>query len=537
MQEEIKNIEFFDNLLDFLKIKRSFFIPPRIDLPLVETPHELKCALYPHQQIALSWMLFNENFFINNPEKPSFLHPKLTENAPYFYENISLPSNSEPFYYNRFTGSFLQEPSCINPTNGGVLADEMGLGKTITAISLILSHKKHNKTTLIVLPMSLLNQWEDEISLNCEKNSLKFYEFYQKNRSNSLIISEYDVIFITYETLLREFQEMPSIIYETHWLRIILDEAHVINRHSSKTFKAVSALKASFRWCLTGTPISNRLDDIFSYISFLKIPILNEFSEWNRYIHIYKENSPDFVSGLIKPFFMQRKKEILVLPNKKEILCEIELNRFEKELYNRVYEVNGDNVREFEKGMPLRKLLNHPLMIYDEDSLDNTIWEGIALSELKKPSSKLAKLLEFLQEIDAKAEKALIFTQFASFFPYIQEILEDSSIEYLVYKGDLSMEERRNVIYEFMHNKNICCLVCTIQSGALGLNLTVANNVFIMEPWWSPSLESQAVERVYRIGQKKEVQVVKFLCRGTVEENILEIQQKKKDMIGEVFKN
>ena len=610
----IKLSELFDKLLSFFEIKRNFVeiqsFKHKYQQYLIPSATGLSISLYPHQQEALSFMLFHEQFIsltdlytneektvvesisrevinnlinkaqnsiINHEEikiiddidensietdniinklpinsqktskstksrkKSNFENllnfPKNNENCYNslicLYEALPLP-NSEIFYYNRFTGVLMKQLPELKPANGGILADDMGMGKTLTAIALLLANKSPSKPTLIVTTVGLISHWRDEIEKNCQLKVMRVH----KLKDKSIDFNEFDVILVSYGTIARDYEKIHKNqenygFYNNSWFRVILDEAQIIASRHTYIYNAICSLNAKFRWCLTGTPISNSLDDLFSYVSFLKIPIFNEYVNWSHHLSNFKEDPAELIYRLMKPIFLRRTKNSLNFTKKTEEICEINLNDFERKIYCKIIKENTKN--EFENNVLLRKLLDHPLMIIEDIPLEIEFWEDLDIDNLLNPSSKFQKLLDFVIKIKEKKEKCIVFTQFLNAISIIQVLFDEFHINTLVFNGKLSIEDRDNVIEVFNDNEDICCLLCTLKIGALGLNLTMANHVFILEPWWSPSLVNQAIERIYRLGQKKDVSVTMFFCKDTVEEEILKVNEKKTCIINDFY--
>lgn len=506
-------------------------------------PESLKNSLYFHQYSGLSWMLFHESYSNSKEHEEyqeiNFISPDKTNDFANLVQKVTnFPEKNQKnqfealyqkiysttpagkqqvFYYSNFTRELFCENPQEKPNKGGILADEMGSGKTITCISLILAHRKENSPTLIVTPVSIMTQWRKEIekfSLTIQK--LKVLELCSTKIEITQNILSFDVVLISFRGLyshyLQLIEKKTSVFYDIHWFRVIIDEAHKVFLRKGKHFSAICALNADFRWCLTGTPVSNHFDDLYTYVSFLRVPYFKDFKNWTSSINF------SLLIDIFRGILLRRTKENAILPLKTEEICNIHLSPFEKELYECELLNKEVSMNYFSKISGLRKILTHP-STFGQDIQEDS-------------STKLAKLHEFLQEIVKNNDKCIVFTLFLSFFPYIiKNCLTSPPIGFVQYCGNLSKKQRDDAIEEFIKNPNICCFLCTMQSAAVGLNLTAANHVFIMEPWWNPNLEIQAIERVYRYGQTKNVRIVRFVCDETIDDRVQMIKEEKKTNI------
>ena len=381
------------------------------------TPSEMKTQLYEYQQQALSWFLFREQVITEDQLYKNPNHPNTGANRKLnpIYEEYQLP-DSKHLFFNVFTGQLGMSLPNQGHCRGGILADEMGLGKTVMALALIYLNKpraivkrskptKPNKKikldeeneqdlkTLIIVPLSILDQWHREIKLHSLDNgeSLKVGVFYGNVRK-SFDLDDYTVILMTYDGLVQDFKRYKktgqSVLYEREWLRIILDEAHYIKNRKSLRSEACCKLKGRFRWCLTGTPIQNQLDDLFSLVRFLKLEIFGEeYHFWNTYIN----NSPDFL-GLLKqtvgPLLLRRMKTsvndkgepILKLPAKRMSIVRVTMLEEERKVYEGLYKQSRDKFLFFLRSgtalknysgifamiMRLRQCCDHPSLVYRE---------------------------------------------------------------------------------------------------------------------------------------------------------------------------
>ncbi|CAK9440423.1 uncharacterized protein LODBEIA_P45230 [Lodderomyces beijingensis] len=640
------------------------------------------------------------------------------------------------FYANLYNGELsLEKPVIRTSVKGGILADEMGLGKTIATLALVNSvpydtseaNCKANcryasKTTLIIVPMSLLSQWKeefekannntanhvchlyygDETSLDLSRKLCNLDASLNNNNNNNKKIPI--VVITTYGTVLNEFTrlskqrnfqgELPKIgLYSVKFFRIILDEGHNIRNRSTKTAKSVYELQSSRKWVLTGTPIVNRLDDLYSLVKFLELDPWNNFSYWKTFVTMPFEQKKisqtlDVIKSILEPIFLRRTKNqkkngkpLVQLPEKQVVIEEIKFNEQEAKLYQwfkmKAYESFAEGVKSGQLLRQYTQILTHILRLrqvcchvdliggaheMDDEVIDlesdeqmkkfllelkeqqakflndtevkETIYKlyehvkeenecsicttspiprnELALtpcghtfciscilehldfqSELRKQklcpncrepiskyklfklrqqkttsneirfhtqqrdhkqdypfqiylydpnrsSSKIQALTRHLKQLQQQAanSKVIVFSQFASYLDIIEaELKLTSDNHFNVYKfdGRLNMNERSKLLNAFnepVTNGKISVLLLSLKAGGVGLNLTTASRAFMMDPWWSPSIEDQAIDRIHRIGQNETVKVVRFIMENSIETKMLKIQERKKQ-IGE----
>lgn len=629
---------------------------------LANTPKELCISLLKHQRIGVSWML------------------KIEEGS----------------------------------NKGGILADDMGLGKTIQAIALILanpSQREDVKTNLIIGPVSLLHQWQQEIGMKIKnENKLSTYLFHSTNKlSNFEELSQYDIVLISYQTLGSEWKKhyakeledakkgnaprvrrrdykSPFFTANAIFHRIILDEAQFIKNKNTIASKAVASLSSTYRWCLSGTPIQNRIDELYPLIRFLGIKPYNDWTKFNQQIALsVKSRSSSAnrkIHALLSAILLRRTKDseidgkpILTLPEKHIIEEKVEMEEKEKEFYsslehsskktadkllrsqNKTYSSiltlllrmrqaadhqylvrlgdDGDRVSKldrFKKGFEAVKdypnnvirriederengftclhcteelaegqvlLLSkcgHPLCYdchteYFEQhseaswegdvsakciscgvtnlssmSVDLRVYEsyreGLTWQEIRKryqldsrasdKNWRLATIKKFIEEdgklmISAKAnktieiaenilnnkpgEKVIVFSQFVGFFDILQITLRERNIDFLQYDGSMDMTTKNDCISAFYKDPSKRVLLLSLKAGNVGLTLTCANHVIIVEPFWNPYVEKQAQDRVHRISQTREVYVHRLLIAGTIEDRIMELQKEKEELV------
>ncbi len=418
---------------------------------------------------------------------------------------------------------------------GGCLADEMGLGKTIQVLALLLKEKETNrkKHSLIVVPKSLIFNWIAEIKKFTP--SLSYYVHHGGERRKNLKEEASDVIITTYGTLRRDI----NLLKNKNFHYIILDESQNIKNFSSKNALCTYKLKGRYRLALTGTPIENNYFDLWSQFLFLNPGFLGSRHYFkDKFLDAENsENVSEKVSKLkrmITPFVLMRKKNMVAkeLPEKQIITHYCEMENEQREAYEALkkkyrleikesIEANGFMKSRFkilEGLLRLRQACNSPKLITEDFNCS---------------SIKIEILITKLKELIGGGHKVLIFSSFVKMLNLVRKrlILEGINFSYL----DGKTNNREEIVNEFQNNKDISAFLISIKAGGFGLNLTAADYVFIIDPWWNPAVEMQAIDRTHRIGQENKVFVYKLIAKDTIEEKILELQEKKKDAVEKVL--
>ncbi|KAI6780100.1 SNF2 superfamily RAD5 protein [Emericellopsis cladophorae] len=726
-EEEGQELE--QDQLDALYKKAQSF---DFNTPEAEPADTFAMTLRTYQKQALHWMMAKEKDERSSRE-PS-MHPLWEE---YVWptkdvddNDLPLFNGQEKFYVNPYSGDLTldfpeQEQHCL----GGILADEMGLGKTIQMLSLIHSHRSEvarqaslagisdvNQlprlganasgvldapcTTLVIAPMSLLAQWQSESEKASKVGTMKIELYYGAEKSNNLqslcaagnASRAPDIVITSYGIVLSEFSAIAARdgdkswhkgIFSLKFFRVILDEAHHIKNRASKTAKACYDIPASHRWVLTGTPIVNRLEDLFSMVRFLGVEPWNNFSFWRTFITVPFESGEfvralDVVQTVLEPLVMRRTKDmktptgepLVPLPLKQIDVVEIELSETERGVYDHIFtrakrtfsqnleagtvfkayttifaqllrlrqscchpmlvrnreiaaeeeDVNAaaDAAAGLADDMDLDALLSHFTVAVEEASKDsNQTFGAHALKEIRDESEKecplcfeepmndqlvtgcwhsackkcildymrhetdrgevpkcfncrepldkrdlfevvrneddidpethkprislqrlgantsSAKIVALLSHLRALRKehpqmKSVIFSQFTSFLSLIEPVLTRANIKFLRLDGSMAQKARAAVLREFAEGQGFTVLLLSLRAGGVGLNLTSAGRVFMMDPWWSFAVEAQAIDRVHRMGQESEVFVKRFVVKGSVEERMLRVQERKK---------
>lgn len=671
----------------------------------MDPPDTLQCELRPYQKQALYWM--------TRLEKGQCIDSAATTLHPCWEAYHLANKRGHIVYLNAFSGDATTEfPSTLQMARGGILADAMGLGKTIMTISLLLAHSERSgssvgqltshsvessevsssvsdnfidsqkmmakvsgfdklmkqKTTLmdggslIVCPMTLLGQWKAEIETHVQPGSLSFYVHYGQSRpKDAKILAQSDVVITTYGVLASEFSTENADdnggLYSVRWFRVVLDEAHTIKSSKSQISMAAAALVADRRWCLTGTPIQNNLEDLYSLLRFLRVEPWGNWAWWNKLIQKPFEEGDGrglkLVQSILKSIMLRRTKHstdrdgrpILVLPPADVQVIYCELSEAEKDFYEALFKKSKVKFDQFvEQGrvlhnyasilellLRLRQCCDHPFLVMsrgdtqeysDLDKLARRFLKGSqnsmegevkdvpskayiqeVVEKLRKgedgecpicleafedavltpcahrlcrecllgswrnatsglcpvcrkvisrqelitaptesrfqvdidknwvESTKVAFLLRELEMLRISGSKSIVFSQWTAFLDILQIPLSRSKIPFVRLDGTLNQQQREKVIRQFSEDSNILVLLMSLKAGGVGINLTAASNAFVLDPWWNPAVEEQAVMRIHRIGQTKSVMIKRFIVKGTVEERMEVVQARKQRLI------
>jgi DNA repair protein RAD5 len=635
------------------------------------------------------------------------------------YQERMLPDGTK-YYFNNLNGILTMKFISAPPDpRGGILADEMGLGKTVEIIALIASNrlgstpsnapnrdKKYvSKATLVVTPLTIVDQWKGEIE-RYTRPPLKVYIYQGSRRIKDIsALLQFDVIITTYNTLSFEFSQtflnatskrkkktetqekkeppQPSPIYMMSFYRVVLDEAHNIKNRKSLQARATSAIDANRRWAVTGTPIQNHIDDLFSLFHFLRVNPHGDWRWWSKYIGKPFEKKDkkaiEALQGVIAELLIRRTKNkrvngerLVLLPPKKITLVELTFTEAEANFYKSLYEYSKGRFEEFvqsgtvlknyanilEMLLHLRQVCDHPALIItsfqkksekstmkgflesfvkssnfsmydtilpmlpevlkinarndaiasqaqkqyqqqiinmqvnvptiqssnnyddDDDEFEDGEYEFIedetgakvpVLRERNKiksespimqektqrgrvkknnlgdapnvqptglidvadymernwrPSTKITALVEYLNRIKY-SEKSVVFSQWTSMLNLCEIALKRAKIKYVRLDGAMQRTAREAAVQNFKNDPTLSVCLISLKVGGVGLNLVWATHVFLLDPWWNPAIEEQAIDRVHRIGQDKPVTVIRFMIKNSVEERILALQKTK----------
>jgi SNF2 family DNA or RNA helicase len=433
---------------------------------------------------------------------------------------------------------------------GGCLADDMGLGKTIQFIAYLLHIRQQGGSTpsLLICPTSVLGNWQKELERFAP--SLRVYLHYGAQRAKgeafAEAVQEFDIVLTSYNLSHLDEEELSAI----EWESLCLDEAQNIKNAYTKQAAAIRKFGARQRIALTGTPIENRLTELWSIVDFINPGYLGSLGQFNhKYANAIEKTGDADLAGrvqrLIRPFLLRRLKKDpaiqLDLPDKNEAKTYISLSLEQGALYENVVQSLIDQIDTLtgmeKKGLilatltKLKQICDHPALFLKEPGSGGHADER---------SNKVTRLLEMIDELRAEGEKCLIFTQFVEMGHILQAIIErerQEAVQFL--HGGLTKAKRDQMITQFQEStlsseKQCGIFLLSLKAGGTGLNLTAANHVFHFDRWWNPAVENQATDRAFRIGQTRDVQVHKFVTLGTLEERIDEMIERKQGLSEQV---
>jgi SNF2 family DNA or RNA helicase len=412
----------------------------------------------------------------------------------------------------------------------------MGLGKTIQIIAFILSQrrKNHQNTNLVVVPTTLIFNWQSEIAKFAP--DLKVYTIYGADRIKDIsLFDDYEVILTSYGTLLYDIGWLKKY----HFNYVFLDESQTIKNPDSLRYNAVRLLQSRNKITMTGTPVENNTFDLYGQLSFACPGLLGSKQffrdHYSKPIDIFKDNSRAIaLKKKVSPFVLRRtKKEVAAeLPEKTEMVIYCEMGTEQKNAYDAC---KNEYIRflmgEKEEDLPkhtlhmlkgltqLRQICNSPALLGDN------LLHGLS-------SSKIDTLME---EIESRSpqHKILVFSQFVSMLDLIRKELQNREIPFEYLTGQT--KNREGKVENFRNNADVRVFLISLKAGGTGLNLTEADYVYLVDPWWNPAVENQAIDRSYRIGQKKNVVAVRLICPDTIEEKIIKLQETKKELVSDLI--
>lgn len=422
--------------------------------------------------------------------------------------------------------------------NGACLADDMGLGKTLQTIAVLLFAKERKKTplnALIILPASLVFNWENELKKFAP--SLTVYRHTGSKRFKDYrLFSRNDITLTTYQTALIDSEILQKIDFDF----IVLDEGQYIKNSNSKVFKAINKMTAKNRISLSGTPIENSLSDLWSQMQFINPGHLGSLSFFQKeFIHPIEKQANEKRKAqlrlLVSPFLLRRKKEEVAkdLPDLEVQIFYSEMTPEQKKIYeeekSKARNVLLDNFSEnnFEYQslvlrtlLKLRQLVNHPKLVFDD-------YEG--------GSGKFNDISEHFDLVQNSGHKALMFSSFTKYLDLFDLDFGKKKLPFSRLTGQTSQARRQEEVKKFQTMEDVRAFLISTKAGGTGLNLTAADYVFLMDPWWNPAVESQAIARAHRIGQTKKVIAVKFITKDSIEEKILALQERKSALAEDIL--
>lgn len=421
---------------------------------------------------------------------------------------------------------------------GGLLADDMGLGKTIQTLTFLQHYKNKNEglRAVVVCPTTLLFNWENEI--NKFTPELTYIIHHGTSRtSNPESLLKYNIVISTYGTMRSDVE----MFMRNEFDYVILDESQTIKNPTSKVAKAVQLLNCKNRIALSGTPMQNNTFDIFSQMNFLNPGMLGSKDffkqEFAKPVDKFQDDeTKQHLRKLIYPFLLRRTKEQVArdLPEKTEVTLYCEMGKEQRSIYDAyrnmyrsqilgTIETQGIQKSQFailQGLMKLRQICDSPAILKDETAYDNH-------------SVKLDELVRELTE-NIGSHKALVFSQFLGMLALIKQKLIEHNVKFQYFDGSYTAIQREQAIRDFQDNEECTVFLISLKAGGMGLNLTAADYVYIVDPWWNPAVEQQAIDRTHRIGQTKNIFAYRMICKDTVEEKIMTLKEKKNSLVKDI---
>ena len=423
---------------------------------------------------------------------------------------------------------------------GGILADDMGLGKTLQVLTLLLHIKEAGGElpNLIVATKTLLYNWEEQAAKFTP--NLTVCKYYGSSRTKlQKGLDQYDLVITTYDTIKSDIRFFGNMDFQY----LITDEAQAIKNSDTDRYKAINLIKAQYRLAVTGTPIENSVMDLYALMNFVNPGFFGTEANFRKMFlekgQADKTPRMEALKAAVKPFILRRTKDKVAkdLPEKTEMIlyCEMDpgqrrtyetlRNYYRGELEEQVSKegINNSKLKVLEGLMRLRQVCDHPSLVPD-------------YKDYKGGSAKMDALM---QQVIEKADnhKVLIFSQFTGMLNLIRQTMEISGIDFSYLDGKTSEASRKMAVEKFQEDDSVRVFLLSLKAGGSGLNLTAGDYVFLVDPWWNPAVESQAIDRCYRIGQDKRVMAYRMICKDTVEEKILQMQTEKKKLASDLIRS
>lgn len=408
---------------------------------------------------------------------------------------------------------------------GALLADDMGLGKTLQSIAFLLLMKDHGPS-LVVAPASVAPNWKTEIEKFAPSLNVQILNFAQDRKTLIQKAGNGDIIVTTYGILL----SIQDLITSKEWNVACLDEAHIIKNRGAKTSAAAMKIQAKNRIMLTGTPVQNHLGELWNLFQFVNPGLLGTYEQFSQKFIVPIEGNKDkekqqLLDDLVHPFMLRRTKQAVLkeLPEKTEIYQSVELSRDEMAIYESIREKAESLLNANDSAMTMNVLAEI-----------TRLRQAACCAELIEPKwkgdcAKITMLTELLQGVVEGGNRALVFSQFVSFFDVVKRELDRLGMDYYYIDGSVPVSKRSQMVKEFQAGSKSIFLI-SLKAGGLGLNLTGANYVFHLDPWWNPAIEQQATDRAYRIGQTQAVTVYHLVSKHTIEEKIIRLHENKREL-------
>ncbi|KAI9608610.1 hypothetical protein H4Q26_004795 [Puccinia striiformis f. sp. tritici PST-130] len=500
-----------------------------------QSVHGCKTPLLTHQQQAVEFILKLES-----PESTTLST---------FWSSSTCDWLRQAFHHTATTGRTTERIN--HNSQGSILADDMGLGKTLTSLALILTSKtaaesfanteeRNARATLVICPLSTLPNWEAEIRKHLDlslTNTRCIMERSEKSGRHQIF---------TYDTVANLYDSRCEALFEATWFRIILDEAHLIRDAATKRSRAIIALKTQRKLCLTGTPLQNQLSDLYTLLRFIRVDPWSREEVWQTFIkpNIRRKSAKaiELLQQLLATVSLRRlKTEVLHLPPKVEQYVGLPLLEPWQEDYHHRYHNfaakfgvdrgggSWDSSEFFQELTMLRLYCDHPSLI------DGTRYDLPKRETTWRDSPKIIHLISDLKEHlhseqSGQIAKAVVFSQWTSFLEIVGVALLAERIPFEQLDGSRSLQQREKSLEQIRHEPNVRVLLATIGAGGVGIDLTCTQKVYLMDPCWNPSVEDQATDRAYRLGQHCTTQIVRYFIQGSIEVNMMEIQKRKKEL-------
>ncbi|MDR1222479.1 MAG: DEAD/DEAH box helicase [Tannerella sp.] len=407
---------------------------------------------------------------------------------------------------------------------GACLADDMGLGKTVQAIAVLL-HRMQEGPALVLSPVSVTQNWVSEVNSFAPALRVKTLHDNGDRAATLASLEAGDLLVTSYGLLLSEEETLTA----KHWATVILDEAHAIKNYNTKTSKAAMNLQADFRIILTGTPLQNHLGELWNLFQFINPGLLGDLSHFNEtFVRPTDERTRERLKNLITPFILRRiKTDVLKeLPPKTEIVWKITLSSEEAAFYETLRRKaveslesddspqGGKHIKVLAEITRLRQACCHPALVSPEIGIEST---------------KLSTFLQIASELKDNGHRALVFSQFVTHLTIVRQALDQAGFSYCYLDGSTQAMKRIMEVRAFQGGTGDFFLI-SLKAGGLGLNLTAADYVIHLDPWWNPAIEDQASDRAYRIGQLRPVTVYRLVAKQTIEEKIIQLHSTKRDL-------
>lgn len=430
----------------------------------------------------------------------------------------------------------------VNYKFGGLLADEMGLGKTLQIISLLLARKEKMQNqlpSLIVAPASVIYNWQAEVKKFAPSLNVALLDGTKKERERLLLdAKKYNLLISSYQSLNRDLEAYQNLIFDVE----VIDEAQNIKNQQSVTAKTVKVIKAHHKLALTGTPIENKLSELWSIFDYLMPGFLGSYPDFRKKyeLPIVKEQdkeAEDQLANMIIPFILRRlKKDVLRdLPDKDEEIVPVKMNKKQADLYNMqtqkiIAQLNGQGDEDFKRSRfqilaqitKLREICCDPHLLYEN-------YHG--------KSNKLIATIELIKNNLANGHKILLFSQFTAMLDILHENLARLRLPLFTITGSTPKTKRQEQVQKFNQMAQPGVFLISLKAGGTGINLTGADVVIHYDPWWNLAAEKQATDRAHRIGQKHSVKIYKMVTEDSIEERIIALQQKKAELADIILQN